>query len=165
MKTLLIMRHAKSSWNYPELSDYDRPLNARGKRDAPRMGKHLRQEGLIPDRILTSSAKRARKTASKVAKSCGYTGKVKKLDALYDTVPGVYFEVLQALPDKYQCVMVFGHNPTMEQLVTYLTEQIERMPTAAIAHIELPIQHWKTLDLYTEGTLVNLWTPKVLFSD
>lgn len=165
MKTLLIMRHAKSSWNYPELSDYDRPLNGRGKRDAPRMGKHLRQEGLIPDRILTSSAKRARKTASKVAKSCGYTGKVKKLDALYDTVPGVYFEVLQALPDKYQRVMVFGHNPTMEQLVTYLTEQIERMPTAAIAHIELPIQHWNTFDLYTKGTLVNLWTPKVLFSD
>ena len=165
MKTLLIMRHAKSSWNYPERSDYDRPLNGRGKRDAPRMGKHLRREGLIPDRILTSSAKRARKTASKVAKSCGYTGKVKKLDALYDTVPGVYFEVLQALPDKYQRVMVFGHNPTMEQLVTYLTEQIERMPTAAIAHIELPIQHWNTFDLYTKGTLVNLWTPKVLFSD
>ncbi len=165
MKTLLIMRHAKSSWNYPELSDYDRPLNARGKRDAPRMGQHLRQEGLIPDRILTSSAKRARKTASKVAKSCGYTGKVKKLDALYDTVPGVYFEVLQALPDKYQRVMVFGHNPTMEQLVNYLTAEIERMPTAALAHIELPIQHWKTLNLYTKGTLVNLWTPKTLFSD
>lgn len=165
MKTLLIMRHAKSSWNYPELSDYDRPLNARGKRDAPRMGKHLRQEGLIPDRILTSSAKRARKTASKVAKSCSYAGKVKKLDAFYDTVPGVYFEVLQTLPDKYQCVMVFGHNPTMEQLVNHLTGAIKRMPTAAIAHIELPIQYWKTLDLYTKGTLVNLWTPKTLFSD
>ena len=165
MKTLLIMRHAKSSWNYPELSDYDRPLNARGKRDAPRMGKHLRQAGLIPDRILTSSAKRARKTANKVAKGCGYTGKVKKLDALYDTVPGVYFEVLQTLPDKYQRVMVFGHNPTMEQLVSHLTGEIKRMPTAALAHIELPIQHWNALDLYTKGTLVNLWTPKTLFSD
>ena len=165
MKTLLIMRHAKSSWNYPELSDYDRPLNARGKRDAPRMGKHLRQAGLLPDRILTSSAKRARKTANKVAKACGYTGKVKKLDALYDTVPGVYFDVLQALPDKYQCVMVFGHNPTMEQLVNHLTGEIKRMPTAALAYIELPIQHWKTLDLYTKGTLVNLWTPKTLFFD
>ena len=165
MKTLLIMRHAKSSWNYPERSDYDRPLNARGKRDAPSMGKHLRQEELIPDRILTSSAKRARKTASKVAKACGYTGKVKKLDALYDTVPGVYFEVLQTLLDKYQRVMVCGHNPTMEQLVNHLTEDIKRMPTAALAHIELPIQHWKALDLYTKGTLVNLWTPKTLFSD
>lgn len=165
MKTLLILRHAKSSWNYPELSDYDRPLNARGKRDAPRMGKHLRREGLIPDRILTSSAKRARKTAKKVAKSCDYTGKVKKLDAFYDTVPGVYFETLQALSDKYQRVMVVGHNPTMEQLVNHLTGKIKRMPTAALAHIELPIQSWETLNLYTKGTLVNLWTPKTLFSN
>ena len=165
MKTLLIMRHAKSSWNYPELSDYDRPLNGRGKRDAPRMGKHLHQVSLIPDRILTSSAKRARKTASKVAKSCGYTGKVKKLDALYDTILGVYFETLQTLPDKYQTVMVVGHNPTMEQLVRHLTRQIERMPTAALAHIELPIQHWSALDMYTKGALVNLWTPKTLFTD
>ena len=165
MKILLIMRHAKSSWKHPELSDYDRPLNKRGKRDAPRMGEHLRQIDLIPDRILTSSAKRARKTASRVAKSCGYSGKVKKLEALYDTVPGVYFEILQALPDKYQSVMVVGHNPTMEQLVKHLTGQIKRMPTAAIAHIELPIERWETLDLYTRGTLANLWTPKTLFSD
>ena len=168
MKTLLILRHAKSSWKYLELSDYDRPLNARGKRDAPRMGEHLRQEGLIPDRILTSSAKRARKTANKVAKSCGYTRKVKKLDALYDTVPGVYFEILQVLPDKYQSVMVVGHNPTMEQLVNHLTGEVKRMPTTALAHIELPIQSWETLDfhtIYTKGTLVNLWTPKTLFAD
>ena len=165
MKTLLILRHAKSSWNYPELSDYDRPLNGRGKRDAPRMGKHLHQEGLIPDRILTSSAKRARKTASKVAKACGYTRKVKKLDAFYNTVPGVYFETLQTLPNKYQCVMVVGHNPTMEQLVSHLTGHIERMPTAALAHIELPIEHWEALNLYTKGVLVNLWTPKTLFID
>ena len=165
MKTLLIMRHAKSSWNHPELSDYDRPLNARGKQDAPRIGKHLRQEGLIPDRILTSSAKRARKTANKVAKSCGYTGKVKKLNALYDTVPGVYYNTLQALPDKYQRVMVVGHNPTMEQLVNHLTGHIEQMPTAALAHIELSIPRWDALDLYTKGALVNLWTPKTLFSD
>lgn len=165
MKTLLILRHAKSSWNHPELSDYDRPLNGRGKRDAPRMGKHLHQEGLIPDRILASSAKRARKTANKVAKTCGYTGKVKKLDAFYDTVPGVYFETLQALPNKYQRVMVVGHNPTMEQLVSHLTSQIERMPTAALAHIEIPIEHWEELNLYTKGILVSLWTPKTLFID
>ena len=165
MKTLLILRHAKSSWNHPELSDYDRPLNARGKRDAPRMGKHLRKHGLIPDRILTSSAKRARKTASRVAKACGYTGKVKKLDAFYDTIAEVYFETLQTLPDKYARVMVVGHNPTMEQLVGYLTEQDRQMPTAALAHIELPIEHWEALDLNTVGTLINLWTPKTLFTD
>lgn len=165
MKTLLIMRHAKSSWKSPELSDYDRPLNGRGKRDAPRMGEHLRQEGLVPDRILTSSAKRARKTASEMAKASGYTGKVKKLERFYDAVPGVYFETLQALPDKYRRVMVVGHNPTMEQLVNYLTGHVKRMPTAALAHIELPIEHWEAFDLYTKGILVNLWTPKTLFTD
>ena len=165
MKTLLIMRHAKSSWNYPELSDYDRPLNKRGKRDAPRMGEHLHRISLVPDRILTSSAKRARKTASRVAKSCDYTRKVKKLEALYDTVPGAYFETLQTLLDKYQIVMAIGHNPTMEQLVYLLTGERGRMPTAAIAHIQLPIQRWEALDLHTKGILVNLWTPKTLFSD
>ena len=165
MKTLLILRHAKSSWNYPELSDYDRPLNRRGKRDAPRMGKFLREQELTPDRILTSSAKRARRTASKVAKASGYTSKVKRLDAFYDSVPGIYYETLQAVPDTYQRVMVVGHNPTMEQLVGSLTGRIRRMPTAALAHIELPIQCWEALDLNTAGTLVNLWTPKTLFTD
>ena len=165
MKTLLILRHAKSSWDNPQLSDYDRPLNKRGKRDAPRMGKHLREQDLIPDRILTSSAKRARKTATKVAKSCGYVGKIKQLDRFYLAPPGVYLEKLQTLPNKHQRVMVVGHNPTMEQLVRHLTGQIEPMPTTAIAHIELPIQHWEALDLYTRGRLVNLWTPKILFVD
>ncbi len=163
MKTLLIMRHAKSSWNHPGLADYDRPLNARGKRDAPRLGEHLRQAGLVPDRILTSSARRARKTAVKVAKASGYTGKVKKLEVLYDTVSGVYFEVLQSLSEKYRRVLVVGHNPTMEQLVNHLTGHIQRMPTAALVHIELPIESWEALDLYTEGILVNLWTPKTIF--
>ena len=165
MKTLLIMRHAKSSWNHPELSDYDRPLNGRGKRDAPRMGKHLRQEGLIPDMILTSSAKRARSTANRVVKASGYAGKLKKLNALYDAALGAYFKTLQVLPEKYQHVMVVGHNPTMEQLVNHLTGHIKPMPTAALAHIELPIERWDTLDLYTKGTLVNLWTPKTLFTN
>ena len=165
MKTLLIMRHAKSSWKHPGLSDYERPLNRRGKRDAPRMGEHLRQKALVPDRILTSSAKRARKTARKVAKASRYTGKVKKLETFYDSVPGVYYETLQGLPDQYQRVLVVGHNPTMEQLVNYLTGRVKRMPTAAIAHIELPIERWEVLDLNTHGTLVNLWTPKTLFTD
>lgn len=165
MKTLLILRHAKSSWDNPQLSDYDRPLNKRGKRDAPRMGKHLREQDLIPNRILTSSAKRARKTATKVAKASGYTKKIKRLESFYLAPPGVYIEKLQTLSNKHQRVMVVGHNPTMEQLVRHLTGRIERMPTAALAHIELPIQNWEAFDFSTRGTLVNLWTPKTLFID
>ena len=164
MKTLLVLRHAKSSWKYPNLSDYDRPLNARGKRDAPRMGIHLREHGLVPDLILSSAAKRARKTAKKVAKTAGYNGKIKKLETLYGAVTGVYFETLEALPNTYQRVMVVGHNPTMEHLVTQLTGERVQMPTAALAHIQLPIQHWNALNFATEGTLINLWTPKTLFS-
>ncbi len=165
MKTLLVLRHAKSSWDNPTLSDYDRPLNKRGKRDAPRMGKHLQHQGLIPERILSSSAKRARKTATKVAKACGYSGKIKRVDRFYHAPPSVYYELVQALPDKYQSVMVVGHNPTMEQLVTLLTGEIKAMPTTALAHIELPIEHWKSFNLHTKGKLVNLWTPKTLFTE
>ncbi len=165
MKTLLILRHAKSSWDNPVLSDYDRPLNERGKRDAPRIGKHLSHQGLVPDYILTSSAKRARKTAAKVAKACGYADEIVQKDKLYLASPGVYYAYIQEISDKYQCVMAVGHNPTMEQLVSYLSGELHRMPTAAIAHFELPVEHWKMLDLSTEGKLVNLWTPKTLFND
>ncbi len=165
MKTLLILRHAKSSWKDTSLADYDRPLNKRGKRDAPRMGKYIYEQGLVPDRILTSSAKRARKTATKVAKACGYTEKIKKTDSFYHAPPGIYYEKIQDLPNKYEIVMVVGHNPTMEQLVANLTGQTVTMPTAALAQVELPIEDWHTLDIYTKGKLHNLWTPKTLFSD
>ena len=165
MKTVLILRHAKSSWDNPNLADYGRPLNKRGKRDAPRMGKHILQQGLVPDRILTSSAKRARKTAAKVAKACNFTGTVKKLDRFYHAPPGIYLETLQAVSDKHRCVMVVGHNPTMELLARHLTHKIVTMPTAALAHIEFPIQNWDSPEFHSSGKLVNLWTPKTLFTD
>ncbi|MCG9128354.1 histidine phosphatase family protein [Candidatus Poribacteria bacterium] len=165
MKTLLILRHAKSSWDDPDLRDYDRPLNKRGKKDAPRMGKLIKDAKLIPDRILSSSAKRARNTAKRFSKACGYTGKIKKLDNLYHAPVGVYFETLQSLQEKYKKILVVGHNPTMEQLIHNLTGQYHQMPTAALAHIQLPIYEWETLSPYTEGTLIDLWTPRTLSND
>lgn len=164
MKTLLILRHAKSSWDNPDITDYDRPLNKRGKRDAPRIGKHLRKQNLLPECILSSSAKRARKTATKVAKACRYIGKIEKLESFYHAPPGIYYETIQGLPNNYKRIMVVGHNPTMEQLVSHLTGQYHPMPTAALAQIELPLQKWVELDLSTKGTLINLWTPKILTS-
>ncbi|MFG0335704.1 MAG: SixA phosphatase family protein, partial [Maioricimonas sp. JB049] len=83
MKTLLLMRHAKSSWADPSKADHDRPLNARGKRDAPRMGQWLLEQNLVPDRIVSSTARRARKTASRVASGCGYTAEIVHERALY----------------------------------------------------------------------------------
>ena len=87
MKTLLILRHAKSSWKHPELSDHDRPLNKRGKRDAPIIGELLRKKGLVPDVIFSSTALRAKDTVSAVTSASGYAGKVIFLSALYSASP------------------------------------------------------------------------------
>ena len=162
MKTLLILRHAKSSWKDTSLADHDRPLNKRGKQDAPRMGKFLREQGLVPDRIISSTAKRARNTAKAVAKVCHCEDKVELTQEFYHAGPGAYLAVLQNVPDDNQRVMVVGHNPGMEALVTHLTGRMETMPTAALAHVALPIEKWDELDYEVQGELLDLWRPKTL---
>ena len=165
MKTLLILRHAKSSWKDPSLADHDRPLNKRGKRDAPRMGKLLQEQDLVPERIISSTAKRARNTAKAVAKACHCEDKVELTPEFYHAGPGAYLAVLQDVPDNEQRVIVVGHNPGMEALVTHLTGRMETMPTAALAHIELPIEKWTDLDYEVQGELLHLWRPKTLISE
>src|SRR5512138_2218530 len=95
MKTLLLLRHAKSSWKHPELGDHDRPLNKRGKRTAPLLGALLQDQGLIPDLILCSSAVRTHDTAFLVAKACHYVGEIKQTHTLYLAEPQTYVEVLR----------------------------------------------------------------------
>ena len=160
MKTLLILRHAKSSWKDTSLADHDRPLNKRGKRDAPRMGKFVREQGLVPDRIISSTAKRARNTAKAVAKACDCQDKVELTSEFYHAGPGSYLAVLQNAPDNEKRVMVVGHNPGMEALVAHLTGRMETMPTAALAHVALPIEKWTELDYEVQGELLDLWHPK-----
>ena len=99
MKTLLIMRHAKSSWKEQDLPDHDRPLNKRGKNDAPRMGKLLKDEDLVPDLIMSSTAVRAKKTAELVAKACKYKGKIVLNHSLYGAEPAAYLKILEGLSD------------------------------------------------------------------
>ncbi|MRN62395.1 MAG: hypothetical protein FIO03_10205 [Nitrosopumilales archaeon] len=94
VKSLLILRHAKSSWKHPELNDHDRPLNKRGKNDAPRMGKLLQKEKLIPDVILSSTAIRASATAESVVKACGYKGEVTLKRSLYAAGAETYLQLL-----------------------------------------------------------------------
>ena len=162
MRTLLILRHAKSSWKDDSLPDHDRPLNKRGLKDAPRMGQLLRREDLLPDLILCSSAKRARVTAELVAEESGYEGELRLKDDLYAFDAEAYLEALSELEDKYNCVMLVGHNPAMEELLEALTGGFERMPTAALALVELPIEHWSELENEPEGKLIHLWHPKEL---
>jgi phosphohistidine phosphatase len=159
MKTLLILRHAKSAWDEPGVADHDRPLSKRGKRDAPRMGQLLRDEELVPDLILSSTAKRARRTAQLVAETCGYEGDIELDESLYLADPEAYLEALADLPDAVQRVMVVGHNPGLEELLEALTGEAEPLPTAALAEVALSIAHWGQAKA-AQGQLVNVWLPR-----
>lgn len=159
MKTLLILRHAKSSWKHPELGDFDRPLNKRGRAQAPYIGCVLREESLTPDLIIASPARRARETAETVAASCGYEETVELEPSFYPGEPLDYLTALRGVPEPARSVLVVGHNPGLEELLEALTGAGEALPTAALAQVELPITNWRALNEDTEGKLVNLWTP------
>src|SRR5688500_15561286 len=110
MKTLLLLRHAKSSWKDDSLDDHDRPLNERGKQEAPRMGQLLLDEQLLPDIILSSDAKRARRTVEKVCDAAGYRGETVLTSELYLANAAGYLKVLSRLPEHVSRVLVVGHN-------------------------------------------------------
>jgi phosphohistidine phosphatase len=162
MKTLLIMRHAKSSWKDEEIPDHDRPLTKRGQRNAPRMGRLLREVDQVPDLILSSSAKRAIDTAEAVADQSHYQGEVQVVEELYAAPPEAYIQALEGLTGSYERVMVVGHNPGLEELLDILVGKEEALPTGAVAQVALPIQSWQELTIETGGQLVNLWRPKEL---
>jgi phosphohistidine phosphatase len=162
MKTLFILRHAKSSWSNPHLSDHERPLNKRGKRDGPRMGDFIRREDIVPDLIISSSAVRAQTTAEAVAQYSGYEGDIRVNHALYHADSSTYISVLSELSCDYNRVMVVGHNPGMEELLEDLANVYERMITAALAKVHLPIDTWGELDFAVVGKLEGIWRPKEL---
>jgi phosphohistidine phosphatase len=159
MKTLLLLRHAKSSWADESLTDHQRPLNDRGKRDAPRVGELLIEHQLRPQVVLSSSAKRARKTAEKVIRATGLDVELRLADELYLAEPRAYVAQLQILPDDLRCVLIVGHNPGLEELCLELTGRHEQFPTAALAQIELTIDRWADTSLDQSGHLVGLWKP------
>jgi phosphohistidine phosphatase len=159
MKSLILLRHAKSSWADPGISDYDRPLNDRGKRDAPRVGEVFVERGISPGLVLSSSAKRARKTARKLLDASGLDVELRLLDEFYLAAPETYIRELQKLPDDIQQVVVVGHNPGLEELVRSLVGRHEHLPTAALVLMELPIDSWTELRINTAGSLAWIWTP------
>jgi phosphohistidine phosphatase len=160
MKTLLLLRHAKSSWNDASLADFHRPLNERGKRDAPRVGELLKQRELRPDVVISSSARRAKATAKKMIRASGLDVEPQLADELYMAEPAAYLSQLKSLPDDVSCVLLVGHNPGLEEFSLALTGQHEQFPTAALANIELPIDHWSEVALDHAARLVWLWKPR-----
>lgn len=160
MKTLLVLRHAKSSWDDASLSDYDRPLNERGKREAPLVGEVMREHGLQPQRVLCSSAKRARKTAQKAIAAAGWDVEPQLLDELYLAPPNVYVEKLRQLADDVTCVLVVGHNPGLEGLVFALTGQRQHLSTAGLVQIELSHDQWHDVAADQSSRVAWHWRPK-----
>ena len=163
MKTLLLLRHAKSSWNDSSLADRDRPLNTRGRHDAPRMGDVLRDESLVPDLIISSDAVRARTTALAVAEAAGYLRDIDIDPRLYLAGPDDLLAVVRARSSAAaRLVMVVAHNPGLEDLIAQLTGQRHDLPTATLVQLALPIDSWDALDSSTRATLVNMWRPEDL---
>ena len=159
MKSILILRHAKSSWKHPDVNDHDRPLNKRGKRDAPHMGELIQDKNLVPDFIISSTAKRAHSTAKAVAKAAGFKGAITLNQSLYAAPPTAYIEVLHDLPDKYARVLLVGHNPGLEQLVNMLSSEEHTMPTCSLVHVQLRINSWNEMNYKTKGKLLEIWNP------
>ena len=161
MKLLLLMRHAKSSWDPPYRSDFERPLAKRGLRDAPFMGEFLAGTRYQPQLIVSSPAMRARMTAERAAGTMNLDDNVRFDDRIYLAAASDLLQVAADLPDDIERAMLVGHNPGFEDAVEALCGAAARMPTAAIACIALPIEHWREIERGI-GELQWLVIPKLL---
>ena len=147
MKKLTLIRHAKSSWKDPFLSDFDRPLNKRGKEDAPIMGKRLAMDKVVPDLILSSPAKRAKKTAKIVAQEIGFSeSKIKTKKRSYLADDDELVDVLKDHDDILQHIMLVGHNPGLTDLANLIAKaNIDNIPTSGVVMIDLNVDSWSKI--------------------
>jgi phosphohistidine phosphatase len=166
-RQLLILRHAKSAWDTDVPTDFDRPLTKRGKKDAPRVGNWLCRQQLIPDYVLSSPAKRAKKTAVKVCQILNIEKHQINWDPrIYEAPTGRLLEVLSHCPATAKIVLLVGHNPGLEMLLEYLCETLpapqdgKLLPTATVAHLEMP-DVWSQLSAGA-ARLISLTRPSAL---
>ncbi len=161
MKTLYLVRHAKSSWDDPSLDDYDRPLNNRGRRDAPFMGDKLKAQGIKPDLIYASPAKRAEKTAKLIAEQTGYPKEsIEFKKKIYMASERVLLAMVRSVPKKVGSLMLIGHNPELTAFSNMLTGgSILNIPTTGISCIRFDVRHWEDIKEF-EGISVFFDYPK-----
>ncbi len=147
MKTLFIVRHAKSSWKDASLSDFDRPLNKRGKRDVPDMGLRLKALNILPDLIISSPANRALTAAKGIAEKIGYPLKsIVGNDVLYHAGSRSIIKFIAATDDKHDSLMIFGHNPGFTYLINDLSDfYLGNLPTTGVFAIEFDVNSWQDL--------------------
>ncbi len=161
MKRLVLIRHAKSSWNNPGLRDFDRPLNKRGKVDAPEMGRRLAQRSLMPDRLLSSPAKRAIRTAEIIAGAIGFpAGRISRMDRLYGAGVTDLLDILRELNDGDDIVYLVGHNPGLTELINSISSDfLDNLPTCGVFCADFEISSWQETGRH-RGTRVFVDVPK-----
>jgi phosphohistidine phosphatase len=142
MKTLYLMRHAKSSWGDISTADFERPLNARGINTAPLMGKLMAGRRLTPGVIFSSPAQRARQTVLLVSEAARFKAEVIFDDRIYEASPMRLLAVIAAIANELSSAMLVGHNPGIEGFIWHLTGTLETMPTCALAILQLNINAW-----------------------
>ncbi len=163
MRTLLLMRHAKSGWDDAGVRDHDRLLNARGEAAAPRIGRLLVELGLVPQRILHSTAARARRTAELLSSTPGLEqAQLQALEDLYLAPPSVILDAVARRGGDAECLLVVAHNPGIEELVAGLARHPEAFPTATVAAFRCGIESWQEAELEMDAELIGIWRPKEL---
>jgi phosphohistidine phosphatase len=161
MKSLLVLRHAKSSWENSELSDFERPLNKRGFEAIQLIGQEFYRLNLEPNLILSSPAKRAKQTAILVKESGGINCEIRYEETIYEASVMRLLHLVSEIDDKFNSVLLVGHNPGLEELIRVLTGKIQVMPTATLAKLDLDIESWSEVAAEC-GSLDLAITPKEL---
>ena len=159
MKKLYIIRHAKSSWKDFTLDDFDRPLNKRGKLNAPYMGKKLKQKNIFPDMIISSPALRAKLTAKSIAKEISFTKKMVFKEDIYEASVGTLKQIITQLNDTNNTVFLFGHNPSLNMLAQSYVDFDENIPTCGIVEVEFNCTKWKDIN-YKNANFISFDYPK-----
>ncbi len=173
MLTLLLFRHAKSSWDKRDQPDHERPLNARGLRAAPLMGRYMGANGIRPDRVLCSTATRTQETAALALAEMPGTPALKLLDSLYLAAPARMLSEIAKTPASVKLLMLIGHNPGMHELAQELARSgdrdarrrlREKFPTAALAVLTFDVASWSEVR-HGEGNLFTFVTPRLVEDD
>lgn len=155
------MRHAKSDWNDVDLLDFERPLNKRGLEAAPMIGDVMKQNRFQPALVLSSPARRAEQTATIVKQSAEIGGEIKFDERIYEASPARLLEVIGEQNGQDDSILLVGHNPGLEGLIKFLTGDLQPMPTAALAVIDLEIESWNEINS-SKGSLRKFIRPKEL---
>lgn len=164
MKTLFLLRHAKSSWKDSGLQDFDRPLNGRGKKAAEIIGRFIRTKRVAPDLLVSSPAVRARETIETVVKAAKLASELRYDQRIYEAGPLQLLAVVSQIEEERSTVLLVGHNPGLEELLQLLTDRVEHMATGSLAKIDLKAARWSKV-LEEKGSLDWIVKPKELAED